>query len=63
MPQYNAYQDPAENRSLPSSISQERLEKFKSGGNAQAGLSEKALLHDLDSKFDNQDRMINFMLQ
>lgn len=28
-----------------------------------AGAHEKALLHDLDQKFENQDRMINFVLQ
>jgi hypothetical protein len=30
--------------------------------NAREGLS-KALMHDLDARFENQDRMINYLMQ
>ena len=59
---YNGSEN-ALNRNLPGAISQERLQKFSAGGPTQAGLQDRAILHDLDSKFDNQDRMINFILQ
>ena len=30
--------------------------------NASSGVDGKALLHDLDSKFESQDRMINYLI-
>ena len=55
-------------RPLPTSISQQHLERFQSpsaAGNA-GGLNSaggRALLHDLDKKFDDQDRMIKYLLR
>jgi hypothetical protein len=41
---------------LPPSVSQDKMMRF----NAQ--VDGKALLHDLDQKFESQDRMINYLI-
>ncbi len=41
---------------LPPSLSQDKLMRFNSS------LDGKALLHDLDSKFETQDKMINYLI-
>ena len=41
---------------LPASLSSERLMRFNSN------VDGKALLHDLDQKFDTQDKMINYLI-
>jgi hypothetical protein len=41
---------------LPPSISQDKLMRFN------ANVDGKALLHDLDQKFESQDRMITYLI-
>ena len=42
--------------SLPPSMSQDKLMRFN------ANIDGKALLHDLDQKFESQDRMISYLV-
>ena len=47
-------------RNLPSSISEAHLQEFS----RKPGASDnKAFLHDIDVRFENQDRTINYLLQ
>lgn len=50
-----------EARNVPRQISAEHQERFNSKPPGQ--FDNRALLHDLDSRFENQDRMINYILQ
>lgn len=51
-----SFVQPSNEPLLPPVLSQDRLMKFTSG------VDGKALLHDLDMKFDSQERMINYLM-
>ena len=47
---------------LPAALRDERIEKFSRNGTTAAATENKAKLAELDSRFENQDRMINYLI-
>lgn len=59
-PQPTNLLDGESNRGPPAALSEARLQKYSADGGL-SGAQGRAMLHDLDQKFGEQDRMMKFL--